>query len=244
LSTRGSDHFWSMDGKQLDVRTYPKKAVMRKWIQHPYSTLHMICIDGSAARINAWSDWTEIACIPLDMVTAELQFKTVIPYTSNQQQRILLELSELDGSTNTRNLQLLDSTSFSIPQNSLGEDKPEASGSKEDTKTVVMADEAIVPINSSPLTHLVAHVIGIRDPCKLIFLDTYSWVCSTDLGDVGGTSMSYVRHFFVPYDWFSGTRDLICMISKRNVLFARNDNVVVVRGGLDHTEMVEKVYAQ
>ncbi len=33
------------------------------------------------------------------------------------------------------------------------------------------------------------------------------------------------------------------MISKRNVLFARNDNVVVVQGGLDHIEMVEKLYA-
>ncbi|PMD20579.1 hypothetical protein NA56DRAFT_170291 [Hyaloscypha hepaticicola] len=248
LSTRGSDHFWSMDGQQLDVRTYSKKAIIRKWIQHPDSTLHIICIDGSAARIYAWSDWTEIACIPFHIVTTELQFKTVTSYTSNHQQRILLELSELDGSTNTRNLQLLDSTSFSISQNSLIEDKTEASGSKEDTKTVIMADEALVPIISTPLlgplTHLVAHVIGICDPGKLVFLDTHSWVCSTDLGDVGGTSMSYVRHFFVPYDWFSGTRDLICMISRRNVLFARNDNVVVVRGGLDHTEMVEKVYGQ
>jgi WD40 repeat protein len=248
LSTRGSDHFWSIDGQQLDVRTYPKKSVIRKWIHHPQSTLHMICIDGSAARIFAWSDWSEIACISLDIVTTELQFKAVTSFTSNHQKRILLELSELDGSTNTRSLQLLDSTSFSVPQYYLFGDKTEASGFKEDTRTTVVADEAVVPINSSPLlgplTHCVAHVIGIRDPSKLIFLDTHSWVCSVDLGALDGTSMSYVRHFFVPYDWFSGTRDLICMISKRNVLFARNDNVVVVQGGLDHMEKVEKVYAQ
>jgi WD40 repeat protein len=247
LSTRESDHFWSIDGQQLDVQTYPKKSVIRKWIHHPQSTLHMICIDGSAARIFAWSDWSEIAHLPLDIPTTGLQFKVATPYSLNQNQRILLEFAELDGSTDTRHLQLLDSTSFGVPRNSLTEEKTEAAGSK-DTKKVANADEAINLIISSPLlgplTHCVAHVIGIRDPGKLVFLDTHSWVCSADLDALDGTSMSYVRHFFVPYDWFSGTRDLICMTSKRNVLFARNDNVVVVQGGLDHLEKVEKVYAQ
>jgi hypothetical protein len=247
LSTRESDHFWSIDGQQLDVRTYSKKSVVRKWTHHPQSTLHMICIDGSAARIFAWSDWSEIEYLPLDIPTTGLQFKTATPYSLNQNQRILLELAELDGSTDARHLQVLDSTSFDIPRNSLIEEITEAAGSK-DTKKVVNVDEVINLIISSPLlgplTHCVAHVVGIRDPCKLIFLDTHSRVCSADLGALDGTSMSYVRYFFVPYDWFSGTRDLICMISKRSVLFARNDNVVVVQGGLDHMEKVEKVYAQ
>jgi WD40 repeat protein len=248
LSTRESDHLWSIDGQQLDIRIYSNRPVKRKWIQHPQSILHMICIDGSAARICAWSDWSEIVHMPHSIDIKGLQLKAVTPYSSSRKQNILLELSELDGSTDTRCLHLLDTASFSIHPDSLVEDAttpvdPQAAAEK-DTITV----EPIISIISSPLlsllTDCVARVIGVRDPGKLIFLDTHSWVCSVDLGDLGGSSMTYIRHFFVPYDWLSGTRDLICTISKRNVLFARNDNVAIVQGGLEHIEMVGLVSVQ
>jgi hypothetical protein len=49
---------------------------------------------------------------------------------------------------------------------------------------------------------------------------------------------------FVPYDWLCGTRDLMCAISKRNVILARSDNVVIVQGRLEHMEMVESLHVQ
>jgi WD40 repeat protein len=245
LSTRESDHLWGIDGQQLNIRTYPKSPAKRKWIQHPQSTLHMICIDGSAARICAWTDWSEIAYIPHSIDIKGLQLKAATPYTSNHKQRVLLELSELDGSTNTRCLHLLDAAFFDIHPDSLVEDATAAVDSQAVAKKDAITVEPIISILSSPLlstlTDCVAHIIGVREPGKLVFLDTHSWVCSADLGDLGGSSMTYARHFFVPYDWLSGMRDLICTISKRNVLFARNDNVVIVQGGLDHIEMVEHV---
>ena len=48
----------------------------------------------------------------------------------------------------------------------------------------------------------------------------------------------------MPYDWLCGTRDLMCAISKRNVILARNDDVVIVQGGLEHMEMVESLHVQ
>ncbi|MCJ1268140.1 hypothetical protein MMC22_008026 [Lobaria immixta] len=45
---------------------------------------------------------------------SRLQLKSVIPYLSGYRRRILLELSELDGSPDTRSLDLLDAASFSI----------------------------------------------------------------------------------------------------------------------------------
>jgi WD40 repeat protein len=73
LTTRESDHLWSIDGNQQNVRTCPKAPGIRNWIQHPQSPLHMICIDGSAARIYAWSDWSEIAYLPLSIDMKGLQ---------------------------------------------------------------------------------------------------------------------------------------------------------------------------
>jgi hypothetical protein len=88
------------------------------------------------------------------------------------------------------------------------------------------------------LAHRVAHVVGLRDAGKLVFLDTHSWVCSADLEGLGNSSVSYSRHFFVPYGWFSGIRDVICAVAQRDVLFARNDDVAIVKGGLEYAEKV------
>jgi WD40 repeat protein len=245
LTTRESDHLWSIDGNQQYVRACPEAPATRKWIQHPQSLLHMICIDGSTARVYTWSDWSEIAYLRLGIDTKGLQLRTVTLFTSKHKQRILLELSELDGSAHTRALHLLDAMSFSLTHPSTTEDVTPTSDTKKGASKAPIKIESVDPVITSPLlvslTSCVAQVVGFHDTGKLIFLDTHSWVCSSDLEDPGTGSVSYIRHFFVPYDWLSGIRDVICAISKRNVLFARNDDVVIVKGGLEHVEMVEKV---
>ena len=42
----------------------------------------------------------------------------------------------------------------------------------------------------------------------------------------------------MPYDWFAGTRDVVCAVAQRDVLFARNNDVAVVKGGLEYAEKV------
>lgn len=46
------------------------------------------------------------------------------------------------------------------------------------------------------------------------------------------------EHFFVPYDWFSGKRDIVCALTKRDVMLTRSGDLAVIRGGLDHAEKV------
>lgn len=240
LATRESDYLWNIDGKQQDFRTWQQSPGIRKWIQHPHSPLHMICIDGSEARIHSWSDWSEVVHLNLGIDTKGLQLRTVTFFTCKQKQRILLELSELDGSARTRALHLLDATSFSA---SILDDITSTFNNQKGKAP--LKDTHSDPVITSPhlrsLTSCVAQVVGFGETGKLIFIDTHSWVCSCDLEDPGTGSVSYVRHFFVPYDWLSGTRDVLCTILKRNVLFARNDDVVIVKGGLEHVEMIEKV---
>lgn len=246
LSTRESDHLWSIDGHQEDARTYSDRPGIRKWIQHHQSPLHMICIEGAASRIYAWSDWSEVASVPLTSDVTGLQLKSVTPYTSGHRRRILLELSELDGSADTRGLHLLDAASFSIDNNPAKDGISEAAKVRENADTVSIREEAAAEAVSvmllgpqlATLAHRVAHVVGLGNTGKLVFLDTHSWVCSVDLESLSNSSVSYLRHFFVPYDWFSGTRDMICTVSQRDVLFARNDDVAIVKGGLEYVEKV------
>ena len=246
LSTRESDHLWSINGQHKDARTYSDRPRIRKWIQHQQSPLHMICIEDAAACIYAWSDWSEVASVSLTTDLTGLQLKSVTPYMSGHRRRILLELSELDGSTDTRRLHLLDAASLSIENNPAEEAGSEAVivrkhadtvSIREETTPVAISDPLLGPELAALAQH-VAHVVGIGDAGRLIFLDTHSWVCSADLEGLDNDSVSYSRHFFVPYDWFLGTRDVICAVAQRDVLFARNNDIAISKGGLEYVEKV------
>lgn len=245
LSTRKSDYFWSIDGHQEDARTYPDTPGIRTWIQHQQSPSHLICVEDAAARIYAWEDWSEVAWVPLTTNLTGLQLKSVIPYLSDYRRQILLELSELDGSPDTCSLHLLDAVPFSTESFCSNEAVSEAVKGRNDADNVSITKEnaaAIsVPLLGSQLAALAqraAHVIGLGDANQLIFLDTHSWVCSAGLEGLSNNRVSYTRHFFVPYDWFAGKRDILCMVTKRDVLFARNDGIAIIKGGLEYAEKV------
>ena len=245
LSTRESDHLWSIDGKQVDERNYVDKTGIRKWIQHQQSPLHMLCLEGAIARVYTWMDWSEVASVHLLSDLNALQLKSVIPYTLGHRRRILIELCELDGSPDTRGLHLFDSGSFDIENLTANADMVKAATvGNDDVAEQTLAAAIPIPLLGSQLAtlaHDIAHVIGLGNANQLIFLDTHSWVCSVDLETLGGSPVSYLRHFFVPYDWFAGTRDVICAVAQRDVLFARNNDVAIIKGGL---EFVEKVYIE
>jgi WD40 repeat protein len=246
LSTRESDHLWGIDGQQKDVRIYSDRIGIRKWIQHQQSPLHVICIEAAAARIYAWSDWSEVSFVPLTAEVTGLKLKSVTPYMSGPRWWILLELSDLDGSADTRGLHLLDTASFNIEGHSAEETVSEATKVGRDAHMVLIREKATAPTVSMPLlgpqltalARHVTHLVGLRDSGKLVFLDTHSWVCSVDLEGLGNSSVSYSRHFFVPYDWHSGARDVICAVTQRDVLFARNNDVAIVKGGFEYAEKV------
>lgn len=140
---------------------------------------------------------------------------------------------------------LLDAASFSIEINpskdavseaaKVGEDADLASTIKEEVPAAVVGP-TFQPANSPPSPS--GSPVGLVDASKLVFLDTHSWVCSVDLEGPGNSSVSCFRHFLVPYDWFSGTRDVICAVAQRDVLFARNDDVAMIKGGLEYAEKV------
>ena len=246
LSTREADYLWSIDGSQEDNRVYSNGRGTRQWIQHQRSPLHIVCIEGTAARIYTWSDWSEIALVHITADMTGLQIKSARPYLSSRRPRMLLELSKLDGPPDTRGLHLLDAASFGMETPTSDKATPVAPIEGEDANNLSSTQKAsvaadLVPLSGPQIATLarrVAHVIGLGNINQLIFLDTHSWVCSADLEGLGKTSISYSRHFFVPYDWYAGTRDLLCAVAQRDVLFARNDDLAIIKGGLEYAEKV------
>jgi hypothetical protein len=245
LSTRESDHFWSITGHEERVLGHPEKPRIRKWIQHLQSPLQIICIDGAYAKIYLWDDWSEVACVCLDIDFEGLQLKSIFPFIMECKPQVLLEMSELNGSANTRELYSVDVALFDIDisNNTKQNQKNDSTNTKEVTVSLQspIPHALLSPRLRSQIDFLadyVSHIIGISESGKLVFLDTHSWVCSASLESTFGSSVSYSRHFFVPYDWFSGTRDIVCGLARRDVIFARNDDVAIIKGGLEYVEKV------
>ena len=226
----------------------------------------MICIEGAVARTYTWTDWSEVACVNLLADIKGLRLKSTTPYTSGGRRQILGELSELDGSPDTRGLQLLDSVHFNnvedfSPNGSIVEavterqdvDKISATTNTPRIREQTSAADTAVPTSLllvprlAALARHVVHVIGLglgnKDAYQLVFLDTNSWVCSANLETLksyNGSVIMYSRHFFVPHDWFAGTRDVVCAVARRrDVLFGRNNHLAVMKGGLEYAEKVD-----
>ncbi|KAG9240510.1 NACHT and WD domain protein [Calycina marina] len=246
ISTRESDHFWSITGREERVLGHSAKPRIRKWIQHPKSPLHIICIDGAYAKIYLWDDWSEVTCVCLDIDVEGLQPKSVFPFIMERKPQVLLEMSEINGSAYTRELYSIDVALFNIDisNNAKQIQKNDCTDTMDVTASLrsPIPHELLSPRIRSQIDFLadyVSHIVGVSESGKLVFLDIHSWVCSTSLESAFGKAISYSRHFFVPYDWFSGTRDIVCGLARRDVVFARNNDVAIIKGGLEFAEKVE-----
>ncbi|CZT03944.1 related to NACHT and WD domain protein [Rhynchosporium graminicola] len=254
LSTRESDHCWSICGREERVLGHSVKPRIRKWIQHPQSALHIICIDGAYAKIYSWDDWSEVSCVCLNINVEGLQLKSVFQFMTGGKPQVLLEMSELNGSANTRELYSINVALFNIDiseqSNIDTSNNAQQIQNNDSPDTIEVTTSLRSPIPNaiwSPrigsqiefLADYVSHIIGISESGSLVFLDTHSWVCSASLESTFGKAVSYLRHFFVPYDWFSGTREIVCGLAKRDVVFARNDDVAIIKGGLEFVEKVD-----
>ncbi|KAK4642315.1 hypothetical protein QC761_507640 [Podospora bellae-mahoneyi] len=117
------------------------------------------------------------------------------------------------------------------------------------------APSGIIASYPEEIIRRIAHVIGIQghgNRSRLVFLDSNSWVCSTSLPgnqtaprqrethDANSQSLSCTRHFFIPYDWLSGVRHMIGGVARgQDVVFAKDGDVAIVKGGFDFEERVD-----
>jgi hypothetical protein len=182
--------------------------------------------------------------VSLDISVRELEFKSIRQFALHSAKGVLVELSEFGGPAKTQNLYLLDAKSFEADNEASVKDVVTVSPGLDDDLTSLSIDEGqdvqggeslVSPVEPrlALLSQRVAQVIGICESSRLVFLDTGSWVCSVGLENQTSDITSYSRHFFIPYDWVAGSRDVICAVLRRDILFVRNDDLVIIRGGFD-----------
>lgn len=71
-------------------------------------------------------------------------------------------------------------------------------------------------------------------------------MCSVDLSESrleiaqrkDSPAIEVFEHFFVPYDWFAGKRNIVCALAKRDIMLTRGGDLAVIRGGIDYAERV------
>ncbi|KAI9375175.1 hypothetical protein BJX61DRAFT_192037 [Aspergillus egyptiacus] len=259
VSTRDSDYLFNLDSGEYErERTYPQTSGTRKWLPHPESSLHLVCVDNVKVRAYCWGDLSEIASITLHSANNGTELKSVIPYLIGQKQRILLNFSASNNSDDTNRIVLIDVDCFDVGS----KDSSVSSGKQLElvapNRRAAPEDGTSVVTTSSPAprrTHMteyelnVAHVIGINESQELVFLNRSFWICSVDLRKSGleitqledSPEIKVSEHFFVPYAWFAGQRDIVCALAKRGLVLTRGGELAVIRGGLEH---VERVYGK
>lgn len=238
LSTREADHLWTVDGGPKYRQDCSQQPGIRRWVHRNESPDIAMCVDATSIQVYSWNDWTKLAYISLDANLCSMLVKSVRPLIIAKQQKLLLELATQDSPYSTEALSLVDvefsweqETPHLSPQVDGGMPKP---GDELDRACL---DLPCYPV-SSPAVELralaqhVSHVISISSSGRLIFLDNQSWVCSVSVSELCKSNFTCTRHFFVPYEWFLGSRTTICLQVNGNLLFAYNAGIVTVRGGL------------
>ncbi|RYP42779.1 hypothetical protein DL768_010231 [Monosporascus sp. mg162] len=257
VSTRESDHLFALNGGEHErERTCSQMPGIRKWISHPQSSLHLVCVDDAKASIYCWADWSEVGSFSLSLDNGTAQLKNATLYSLGKERRIMVELSDRNGPANSRSIAIFDADCFALGNNyssSSLEKRPDAAAASGQVasahgENIITTSRPVAPLGFQIMTFApnIAHVIGINESEKLVFLDSSSWVCSADVNEnwleigqgEGSPTIGVFRHFFVPYDWFAGRRDIVCALAQRDIILTRGGDLAVIRGGFEHAKRV------
>lgn len=217
VSTSKYDIIWDIpNNTRLCIKNYEKREPF-KWANHPLNANERVLMGTTNASIWSW----DTSCHPNPLGEIELggnlkgvqneNVKNVI--LSPFSQHMVVEFSKLYDDRSSTQLSVFESRNF-----------------HHDTKE-------ISPVHAfMSVGKRVLHLIGLCG-AKIVFLDRDLWVCSVDTEK--GKAESYVRHFFIPSDWYSQQKQLIIQVSsKGDVLFAKNNEIAIIKNGLDYEEEV------
>lgn len=257
IATRESDHTYSSNGTEEGNRKYDDAGSMHRWIHHPRSSLHLICMDSTTARIYCWKDWSEVECFPMPGGRDGLQLKSLRFFSTGQNLMAFVEWSEKDASTVTTDTSILDANCLLASNDSPKQNDSiitvvaSKQGFKGVARESITCSPKIVEIfhpQFLALARNITHVLGIDETGQLIFLDRSSWVCSIRLNENGplndrgtrNTSNVYFRHFFIPYDWFAGRREILCVCTsmQADIIFAQNRGLALIREWIHYAERI------
>jgi WD40 repeat protein/nucleoside-triphosphatase THEP1 len=236
ISTRESDHLYSLQSlREISSIKYDVSRV-RLWSQHPTVADAVLQVDDDSIHLYKWLDWSLMSTTTLKLDMTGFQMKRIIHYMIGRNRKLLLEMSELHGGADTRRVLSLDSMNTTVSLIAPAADSTDTVGGAEQLSrgSFELSKAQLPPILASHISH----IIDISSAQKMIFLDRQYWLCTLTLDQNIGKSTQYTRHFYVPNDWFSGSRGIIATLSERDVVFARSDGVAIVHGGFEFSSTV------
>ncbi|KAL8734127.1 MAG: hypothetical protein Q9166_001612 [cf. Caloplaca sp. 2 TL-2023] len=215
VSSKTSDTLWSIsaDTSEMIGTIQKEDRDAFRWTTHPTHKDQLLLIAGNVAHLYDWltlAKLTNTEGILLEgSVVPELMIHSITPCFNDT--IIATTFQQSLGARAKLKLLLWNCSDFNVQATTL------------------------VPVPKYDyLTDQVQVLIG-SDGQRLVFLHNSGWVCSVD---TQATSMEHaIRHFFFPADWLSTNTELIIKITRRcDIIFAKRDEVAVIKRGLETSE--------
>lgn len=212
LCTATCYQLWDIEQKTL-VSTEFSYGEHRQWISHP-NPKHLILLKNGKAYSYEWATLQRLS----DVGGTSMDCRASLPIKSDRAwciragYNLCVKLIPSAGSNDAK-LFLLDTSQISP-----------------DSK------EAQVTTVHIKLFSGVKCVLGLYKSL-VYFVDNKGWVCSVNTKDVQSAEY-YLRHFFIPFTWHSGTDLVLRILSKGNIAFGHRNEVVIFHGFLDFEEKI------
>ncbi|KAI1128895.1 hypothetical protein F5Y10DRAFT_164427 [Nemania abortiva] len=210
------DELWELpSGKVISIRT-PDEKGLRSMIVHPQAPNAFIMFTTTVARVFDWSNFKELTSeigLPLHRDDLSSSKDTLVNATYHGSTPIV-EAVKAVGETSGTHLFCWDIVSSDL-----------------------MADTRILGSRIGLLTPVLRDAIAVIGS-TLIFLDRDLWVCSLDLNTFNSAPYGK-RHFFILSEWLNVNGDMLyAMTSKKDFVFVNKHGLVIVKAGLDFSEVV------
>ncbi|KAI9844670.1 MAG: hypothetical protein M1837_005412 [Sclerophora amabilis] len=195
------------------------------WITHPGDTSQMLLITYGRMRIYSWDKLQQITSAPIE-VDFDLppEFELKAAYTGWADRILITEYSHSIRVRSMTRFYLWDVMSLTASTTSI---KPYAA-------LEGFGDRLASLIGT--LGTMIGFLNGNNNNNNsILFLNHDGWICSVQMEDQ--LPQYYQRHFYLPNDWLS-TNDqvLIRCTPSKEIIFVKEDEVAIIRRGLDCVE--------
>ena len=218
-STVDSDTIWNLESGTSKTRIFGGRHAWR-WVDHPVQTYLLLLVDSRTVTIFNWDQFEQMSG------SARTEIKSAIP---------------TEGSPSSVHI-CVGGRFVAINFNYQSRDQSSNELLLIDPLEVRSESEVIAPLaDFIEFSGNVKYFLGILGS-KLLFLDHQLWVCSLNLIEQKG---KLSRHFFLPDEWVTTNRNLICQVtSQGSLVFARHDSLAIVHRGLKLEEVISGPTAQ
>ncbi|KAL8907430.1 MAG: hypothetical protein Q9207_001400 [Kuettlingeria erythrocarpa] len=193
------------------------------WACHPYESAQLILFTKERVRIYGWNGLKELTSgsgiALICNILPEFELRSV--YSAWDGGILVTEYSEVKRSRSKGHMILWDTASI------------------QPSTAFMTPHELLRPFGDvlAPLMGTFGTVVGSRGN-NILFLDHDGWMCSVEMTE-NSVPAHYKRHFFLPFDWLStNSRLLLNVTPAGDTIFARRDELAVIKRGLEFVEMV------